>query len=112
MAATFVPFHPDVAVVRLAGAVAIAVGTVTFDSVYPSNGEVVTAATFGLTKLHTVITNGTSSVATKSVVYLSATSALKIFVEDAISGISAEAANGSDQALVTIPVIAIGTYAG
>ena len=82
-------------------------GLVQFDSSYPTGGEVVTAADFGLTELWTLSCD-TGITATKRVAPSWLDLKLKILIEDGTSGIEAEAANTSNQAGVVVNVKAYG----
>lgn len=102
MALTFTKYIPDS--IHAGGDIYEWIGKVTFDNSYPTNGEAITAADFGGDDLLFVGVNAASSVVTKSVYWDRTNSKLKIFVEDGTSGIAAEAANASDQSLVTVDV--------
>jgi hypothetical protein len=91
------------------GAVKFVPVTITFDSSYPTGGEAIAASDFGLDKIHFVAVNAFTNVATKGVTWLSSTSKLKVWVEDSISGISAEAAGSSDQSAVSVEALVVGT---
>ena len=82
--------------------------TVTFDSSYPTGGEAITPANFGLfSHIDWVLTNK-PDVATKEVWWDRANSKLMILAEDAVSGIEAQAGNTSDQSAVDVEVFVIG----
>jgi hypothetical protein len=98
MAATFTKYVPDS--IPVYGDIEIWLGKVTFDSSYPTGGELVTAADFGGDDILFVQVSAISDVATKHVRWIRSTNALQIMVEDGTSGISAEAANASDQSAV------------
>ena len=86
-------------------------GTVAFDNSYPTGGESVTAANLEFqSAIDTLIVGAQSAlVPTKIVAWDPSTSKLVINVEDGTSGISAEAANTSDQSgVVDVPFIAFG----
>jgi hypothetical protein len=83
-------------------------GTFTFDSVYPTGGEAVTAATFGLSSLSWLALDNATDVVTKVARWDRANSKIMLFIDDAVTGIPAQAANGSDQALVDLNVMAFG----
>ncbi len=82
--------------------------TITFDNSYPSGGELYTPAMFGLTRVVFVSLNATTNIVTKAVCWLPATAALQVNIQDAISGIYAEAGNGTDQSLVTVQAAVYG----
>lgn len=82
---------------------------VTFDNSYPTGGEAIAASDFGLSTIAFVAVNAQSGVVTKFVRWDSANSKLLIYIEDGTSGISAEAANASDQSAVTVDLLVIGT---
>jgi hypothetical protein len=81
--------------------------TVTLDASYPTGGEDVAAPLFNLSQINEVVIHSTS-VATKRAVWDRATSKIKLFVEDAVTGIEAEAANASNQSAVTVQVMVVG----
>lgn len=83
---------------------------VTFDSSYPTGGEAITPANFGMTRIIFVSVGAISDVATKHVRWVEAAGAhlLQIMVEDGTSGISAEAANASDQSAVDANIMVFG----
>ena len=87
------------------------VGTVAFDSSYPTGGEAIAYTDFDFNiELNAVLVGSQSSlVPTKVVSYDPSTGKLVINVEDGTSGISAEAANASDQSgVVDVQIVAIG----
>lgn len=87
------------------------IGTVAFDNSYPTGGEAVTASDFGFdVTLNAVVVGSQSSlVPTKVVSFDPSTVKLVINVEDGTSGISAEAANASDQSgVVDVQLLAFG----
>ena len=87
------------------------IGTVAFDSSYPTGGEAVTAASLEFQSAIDgfIVGSGSALVATKRVAWDPSTSKLTIMVEDGTSGIEAEAANTSDQSgVVDVPFIAFG----
>jgi hypothetical protein len=75
---------------------------VTFDNSYPTGGEAVTAANFGLSTLRTLIVESKTNVAAKWARF--DRSATKVVLESA----SAELTNASDQSAVVVRVVAIG----
>lgn len=83
-------------------------GGVTFDSSYPTGGELIVASDFGLDEILFVNVGAVSDVATKVVRWIRSTGALQIFIEDGTSGIMAEAANASDQSAVDITIEVVG----
>lgn len=81
---------------------------VTFDSSYPTGGEAVTAADFGLdTQIDTVIPSQPVTPG-KKVAYDHENSKLVVYAEDATSGVHAEAASASDQSTLSVRVTVIG----
>lgn len=82
--------------------------TVTFDSSYPTGGEAIAAADFGLRSHIDWVIPNKPDVATKDVWWDRANSKLMILVEDGTSGIEAQAANASDQSAVDVEVLVIG----
>jgi hypothetical protein len=77
-------------------------GTVTFDSSYPTGGEVVTAASVGMqTVLQAFPVPNTAM--SRLVTFNPSTKALVLF-----TALSTEAANASDQSTITVPVHFIG----
>lgn len=108
MALTFTALANDPRPAHVVGDLRLVLRTVTFDSSYPTGGELITAADFGLSTIVFVGLNAETDVATKSVVWLPSTGALKIWVEDAISGIAAEAANASNQSAVSVQLAVLG----
>lgn len=87
------------------------VGTVAFDSSYPSGGETVSASDVEMTlAVDAVIPSAQSSlVPTKVVSYDPSTGKLVVNVEDGTTGIMAEAGNGTDQSdVVDVQVFVLG----
>jgi len=82
--------------------------TYTFDDSYPTGGEVLSAAEFGLTTINNVHVTSSGNVATKRVTYVPSTGALLVFVEDGTTGIEAQAANTSDQSALSCQVAVYG----
>jgi hypothetical protein len=82
--------------------------TVTFDSSYPTGGEAITAADFGLQTIVWINVNAQSDVLTKHVRWDQAASKLFIAIEDGTSGIEAQAGNGTDQSLVSVQLMVLG----
>ena len=86
-------------------------GTVAFDSSYPTGGEALTAANFEFqVAVEGVLVGASSSlVFTKKVSFDPSTDKLVIGVEDGTTGIEAEAANASNQSgVVDVQIFAIG----
>lgn len=83
---------------------------VTFDNSYPTGGEAISPSDFGMSRIVFVSPGAISDVATKHVRWVEAAGAhkLQIMVEDGTSGISAEAANASDQSAVDVNVMVFG----
>ena len=103
MALTFASTARDDRPNHVIGDIRVRFVKVTFDDSYPTGGEAITPANFGFShKIIHVIPNAISDVATKHVQWDDANQKLLIMVEDGTSGISAEAANASDQALVSV----------
>lgn len=75
---------------------------VTLDNSYPTGGEAVTAANFGMSTLRTVLVESKTNIAAKWARFDRTNS--KIVIETA----SAEVANASDQSLVVVRVMVIG----
>jgi hypothetical protein len=84
------------------------VGTITFDNSYPTNGEAIAASDFGLDSITFVSVNAAATPVTKFVRWDEANSKLIVFIEDSISGISAEAGNATDQSAVKVAVMVVG----
>jgi hypothetical protein len=85
------------------------VGTITFDNSYPTGGEAIAPSDFGFDALFFVSVNASATPVTKFVRWDEVNSKLLIYIEDSISGICAEAGAASDQSLVKVAVLAIGT---
>lgn len=83
------------------GAFKVFVGRVTFDSSYPTGGEAVTAADFGLSKIEAVIPVCTTG--GEVVTWNAATSKLMVFTAD-----GTQASNSSNQSAVVADVIVLG----
>jgi hypothetical protein len=83
------------------------IADVAFDDSYPTGGEAITAANFGLVSLSHIIFIDPSIGADKRVVHDRANGKLMIYAE-AADGVQAEAANESNQAAVSVRVMAIG----
>ncbi len=112
MAITFTKYPSPDQFVRLGrGDVVEVYGEVTFDASYPNTGgtvgEPIAASDFGLDSV-LFVTVGDPSVVTKKARWDRAAAVIHIDVQDAISGIYAEAANASDQSLVIVPVRIVG----
>lgn len=88
------------------------IGTVAFDSSYPTGGEAVVYTDIPgfQVEIITVLVGAQSAlVPTKVVSWDPSTGKLVINVEDGTSGISAEAANTSDQSgVVDVPIVVLG----
>lgn len=93
---------------NILGDLAAVFATVTFDSSYPTGGEAIAASDFGLQTIVWVNVNAQTDVLTKHVRWVQSTSKLFIAVEDGTSGIEAEAANASDQSLVSVQLMVLG----
>lgn len=83
-------------------------GTYTFSSAYPTGGEAITAATFGLTKLTWVLLDNATDVVTKIARWDRANSKIMLFIDDAISGVPAQAGNNTDQSAVDVNFMVFG----
>lgn len=105
MALTFTKYVADN--VPLYGDVQAWAGKVTFDSSYPTGGEAIAASDFSANEILFVSVNAITDVATKHIRWDRAASKFQLFVEDAISGISAEAANASDQSAVDAEILVL-----
>lgn len=104
MALTFAPYVDKL---PLGGSRYLWLGSITLDNSYPTNGEAIAASDFGADKILFVQLSGAANIVTKSLEWDRTNSKIKVFVEDAISGIAAEAANASDQSLVVIDAMVI-----
>ena len=78
------------------------VANVTFDSSYPTGGEAITPATFGLSSVDTVLCYP-HQLATRIASYDHTNSKILLY-----TALSTEAANASDQSTITIQVQVIG----
>ena len=85
----------------------LVVGTVLFDNSYPTGGEAITAANFGLSRIDAVVV-GSNSGAGVDAVWDAANSKLKLFDEDGTSGISAEFASTGDASANTATILVFG----
>ena len=84
-------------------------GTLTFDSSYPTGGELISASFFSdFDTLQLLLPSAHTSVATKYARWDRANGKLMIFIEDGTSGIEAEAGSTSDQSAVTVEFLAVG----
>jgi hypothetical protein len=81
--------------------------TVTFDSSYPTGGEALTAAAFGLSDIQDVFVEQPNT-AGIDVRYDSSAEKLVIYDEDNTSGVAAEVANASNQSTVAVRVLVVG----
>lgn len=112
MALTIAKYTTPDPLLRLGrGDVVLWVGKITFDNSYPTGGEAVAASDFDLDSIIFLAPAGLSNVATKLVLADQANSKLLIYVEDAISGIQAQASNASDQSAVSVDIMVIGRKA-
>lgn len=110
MALTFTQPADAVRPYHIIGDLKLVAKKVTFDDSYPTNGEAISPSDFGLAKIIWVQVNAMSDVVTKHVRWSEAAGAHKlvVYVEDGTSGISAEAANGSDQSAVSVHLLVFG----
>lgn len=87
-------------------------GTVAFDNSYPTGGEAIAVSDFDVFNVEikgVFVGSQSSLVPTKVVSYDGSTGKLVINVEDGTSGISAEAANASDQSgVVDVQLLVFG----
>lgn len=83
-------------------------GTITFDSSYPTGGEAVTAADFGMSAIHTMIISSTDE-AGISARWDHANLKIKLFDEDNTSGVEAEFANTGDASGVVVEAVVFGS---
>lgn len=87
------------------------IGTVAFDSSYPTGGEALAATDFpAFTAIEGVLVGaGSALVFTKTVRWDPSTLKLTIGIEDGTSGIEAQAGNASDQSgVVDVPLVVFG----
>lgn len=77
--------------------------TITFDNSYPTGGEAVTAANFGLSSIHTVIPYPTDQSGTYVAVWDGTNSKIKM-----MSALGTEVSNGTDLSSVKLDVLVIG----
>ena len=110
MALTFTQPAEAIRPYHVLGDLKVVYKKVTFDNSYPTGGEAVAASDFGLTKILWIQVNAQTDVLTKHVRWVEAAGAHKLFIaiEDAISGIEAEAGNGTDQSLVSVHLMVFG----
>lgn len=87
----------------------VRIGTVTFDSSYPTGGESVTAASFGLSEIHKLLVIGTRG-SGYIVEYVPSSGKLKaLWVDTTVDGAAlAEVADTTDLSAVVADVIAFG----
>ena len=86
----------------------LVVGTVTFDNSYPTGGEAIAAADFGLQRIDSVIV-GSNDEAGVSARWDQANSKLKLFDEENTSGIEAEFANAGDASANVVTLLVFGS---
>jgi hypothetical protein len=84
------------------GAVQVVQSRVTFDSSYPTGGEAVTAANFGLNRILYVL-SGVNTAGNRLVVWDDTNSKLKLY-----TALGTEAADTSDQSTIVAVVTVIG----
>jgi hypothetical protein len=77
-------------------------GTVTFDSAYPTGGETLVAADLGFTEIDFVVIDDNPA-SSRIAVWDPATGKLKLF-----TALSTEAGNGTDQSTIICPLLVIG----
>lgn len=83
-------------------------GTATFDSSYVTGGELLTPADFGFKTTIEHVTVGSTDDASQRAVWVPATGALKLYVEDGTSGIEAEEGSTDDASAVVVHLEASG----
>ena len=83
-------------------------GTATFDSSYVTGGELVVPADFGFPLAIEHVQVGSTDDASQRVVWVAATGALKLYVEDGTSGIEAEEGSTDDASAVVVTLEASG----
>lgn len=83
------------------------VGTITFDSSYPTGGEAIDAGQFGMSSIVTLIVGSTDE-AGISARWDQANSKIILFDEDNTSGIEAQFANTGDASGVVVTVLVLG----
>lgn len=89
---------------HVAGDLRMRFAKVTFDASYPTGGEAITAADFGLNRIIFISVNSAAN-ATQVVYWDEANSKLLISTD---AGTPAQAANASDQSAVTVQLIVFG----
>jgi hypothetical protein len=104
MALSFANATKDLRPAHVIGDLKVKFVKVTFDSSYPTGGEAITAADFGLNVIVFVAVNAAAN-ATKVVYWDEANSKLLISTD---AGTPAEAANASDQSTVTVQLAVFG----
>jgi|SRR5688572_22743211 len=82
---------------------------VTFDNSYPTGGEAIAASDFGFDSIDFADVNSRSDVTGKTVAWDRANSKLLVYTDLAADGISAEAANASDQSAVIVRLAVYGS---
>ncbi len=94
------------------GSIRFWLGTIAFDSSYPTGGEALAASDvpgMSTSVQGVLVDSGSAGVATKRIVWDPSAAKFVIFVEDGTSGIEAEAANTSDQSgVVDVQVMVFG----
>lgn len=103
MALTVVNTDPDNRI-DVEGSRRVFRGTLAFDSSYPTGGEAITAATFGLSVLHHVQVSATSRNGAKLVTWDNVNSKLQVW-----TALTTQAGDGTDQSSVVVAVTAVGT---
>jgi hypothetical protein len=103
MALTFTEAHRGVV-----GSQRVWQGTATFDSAYVTGGELVIPADFGFAVAIEHVNVGSTDDAKQRVVWVAATGALKLYVEDGTTGIEAEEGSTDDASAVVVTLTAYG----
>lgn len=78
-------------------------GTITFDSSYPTGGEAIAAADFGLAQLHHVQVSAVGRAGARLVTWDNANSKLQVW-----TALGTEGGNGTDQSATIVAVTAVG----
>ena len=79
------------------------VGTITFDSSYPTGGEAIVPGDFGFSEINHVIVGPNDAAASRIAAWDRTNSKIKLF-----TALSTEAANASNQSTISMPLVVIG----